>query len=241
MSKKIKIISQIIIVLVIAAGISYYFYNQYYLEPKQQINEKTKIINEIAALKFIKQDLDQAQKDKYQKKFDDQAKIFLVNTNNAAGFWPLITISQIKEITGDFKGAEQALLLAADLQPQAYTAHANLADLYFHTFKDFAKAEEHYLKAIEPDDPKTLNFYLELHEIYDHFYKQDTALAEDILKQGIERYSGASETVELMLTLAQYYQKNGKIEQAREYYQKALKIYPDSQVAKKALEELENQ
>ncbi len=150
-------------------------------------------------------------------------------------FWPSIGIAQIKELVGDYSGARQALIWAVGLEPKSYIAQGNLANLYFRRYQDFAKAEEHYFKAIEPDDPNTITYYFELHEIYRYFYKRDTTLAEDILKLGIERYPQATD---LMAILADYYRHLKRDQEAKELYQKILEINPDSQVAKKGLEDL---
>ena len=234
MSKKTKIIIEIIIILLIATGLGYYIYLDYQ-KSKISENPKAEVISQIATLKFIKQDLDEEKKAKHQESFNERAKIFLNNPESIEAFWPLIGMAQIKELVGDIEGAKQALIWAAALQPQSYIAHGNLANLYFHHYQDFAKAEEHYLKAIEPDDPKTITYYFELHEIYRYFYKRDTILAEDVLKLGIERYPQATD---LMSVLADYYRHLGRKEDAREYYLKILEINPESQVAKRGLEEL---
>ncbi len=60
-------------------------------------------------------------------------------------------------------------------------------------------------------------------------------MAEDILKLGIERYPQATD---LMAILADYYRHLKRDQEAKELYQKILEINPDSQVAKKGLEDL---
>lgn len=234
MTSKTKTIIQVIIIVLMAAGLGAYFYFDY---QKSKIPEdpKAEIIKQIADLTFIKQDLDEKTKKKYQESFENGAKIFLNDPESTEAFWPLIGLAQVKELVGDIEGAKQALIWAVELQPQSYLAHGNLANLYFHHYQDFAKAEEHYLKAIEPDDEKTITYYFELYEIYRYFYKRDTSLAEDILKQGLKKYPQATD---LMAVLADYYRHLKRDKEAKEYYQKILEINPDSQVAKKGLEDL---
>jgi len=234
MSKKTRIIFEIIVVAAIISGLAFYFYNQY---QKSIIKEDSQIelIRQIVTLKFVKGGLSQEIKDKYKEIFIPQAEKFLDNPYSAEAFWPLIQIGQIKRLSGDYQGAKEAFIWVVELQPKSYLAHGNLADVYFRHFQDFVKAEEHYLKAIESDSPQTVKYYFELHEIYHYFHKQETALAEDILKQGIEKFS---QETDLMSALARYYKKIGRYEEAREYYLKILEINPDSQVAKKGLEDL---
>jgi len=221
MNKKFIFITGIII-LAIISGLIFYFFSQYYkTEPVG--DSKTEIIQQIITLTFVNEDLDEELKQKYQRLFDPQAKKFLDNPESAEAYWPLIRIEQVKELAGDYDGAVQALIWANRLQPESYVVNGNLAHLYFRQYQDFVRAEEYYLKAIEPDGMQTVNYYLDLHEIYRYFYKTDTNLAEDILKQGIERLP---EETDLMAILAH---------EAEEYYRMMLKVNPDSQVAKDGL------
>ena len=231
MNKKVKISIQVLIVILLASSLGYYFYSDY-LKTVIPKDPKTETIEQITNLKFLKKDLDKETKDKYQETFEPAVKEFLTNPEGAEAFWPLIKIGQVKELAGDYDGAKQALIKAVELQPGSYLAHANLANLYFRHYQDFIKAEEHYLKAIEPNDPRVIAYYYDLHEIYRYFYKTDTTLAEDILKQGIERYP---EETNLMAILAHYYKSLDRKKEAKEYYQKILEINPNSEVAKREL------
>lgn len=235
MNKKIKIILQVLILILLVSALGYYFYSDY-LKTVIQKDPKTETIEQITNLKFLKKDLDKETKEKYQETFEPAVKEFLVDPEGAEAFWPLIKIGQVKELAGDYDGAKQALIKAVEIQPGSYLAHANLANLYFRHYQDFVKAEEHYLKAIEPLDSRVVVYYYDLHEIYRYFYKTETTLAEDILKQGIERYP---EETNLMAILANYYKSLDRKEEAIEYYHKILEINPDSEVAKKGLEDLE--
>ncbi|MBU1255517.1 tetratricopeptide repeat protein [Patescibacteria group bacterium] len=234
MPKKIKIILQVLIVILLTSALGYYFYSDY-LKTVIQKDPKTETIEKITTLKFIKEDLDEETKNEYQEDFKSAVEEFINSSETVEAFWSLIKIEQIKELAGDYDGAKQALIKAIELQPGSYLAHANLANLYFRHYQDFAKAEEHYLKAIEPLDSRVVVYYYDLHEIYRYFYKTDTTLAEDILKQGIERYPAETN---LMAILAHYYKSLDRKEEAIEYYQKILEINPDSEVAKRELEGL---
>ena len=232
---KNKTIIKIIIVILVAAGLGSYFYFDYQ-KSKIPENPKNEVIEQISTLRITRGDLDQETLEKYQEAFNAQKEKFLENPEDETVFWSLISIEQIKQLVGDYDGAEQALLWAAELAPKSFVVHGNLASLYFHHYQDFVKAEEHYLKALETEDHSQLTYYyLDLHEIYRYFYKKDTILAEDILKQGIERFP---QETNLMAVLANYYKELGRKEEARQYYQKILEINPDSQAAKQGLENL---
>jgi len=236
MNKKFILIVGIII-LAIVGGLIFYFFNQY-RKTESVDDSKAEIIQQITTLTFVNEDenLDEESKQRYQRLFDPQAKKFIDDPESVEAYWSLIKIGQVKELAGDYDGAVQALIWASEMQPKGYVVNGNLAHLYFRQYQDFAKAEEYYLKAIEPDGIQTANYYLDLHEIYRYFYKTDTNLAEDILKQGIERLP---EETDLMAILAHYYKSLGRYDEAEQYYRMMLEVNPDSQVAKDGLASLE--
>ncbi|MFH1551727.1 MAG: tetratricopeptide repeat protein, partial [bacterium] len=191
-------------------------------------------------LRIFKQGLTEEELSAYKDDFEIQQKMFLDYPDGPESYWALVKIARIKQLVEDYDGANQALFLAANLSPESYLAWANLGNLNFRHYKDFVKAEEYYLNAIKPYSAQVIPYYMDLYEIYRYFYKQETTLAEDILKQGIEKYQGVDRVTDLISTLAYYYRETGRIEQAKEYYQKMLEINPDSQTAKKALSELDD-
>ncbi|MFA5022559.1 MAG: hypothetical protein WC508_05795 [Patescibacteria group bacterium] len=232
--KKIALrITTIILTLVIIFGVAFYFYNHFKTAESKAKSEKA--INEITTLNFIKPDLSSEVKDRFQKDFNKQAQSFLEDKGKSAGsYWPLLSIGAIKQEAGDYQGAEQAWLLAAKLQPKAYPPYGNLGYLYFHYFKDFAKAETAYLQAIA-NDPEQLQYYVALHQIYRYFYKQDTNLAEEILLQGLEVQP---DNIGLLEELARYYKDTNKKDQAVEIYQKVLTLDPKDELASQMLKQL---
>ena len=232
MSRKIKIVVQIVVIVLFMISLGYYFYLDY---QKGSENKEGETIDQIVNLNFIKQELSQEEINKYQETFDTQSKIFSEDPVSPKAFQSLIVIAQIKQFVEDYNGAKQALLWAIDLQPKSYLANGNLANLYFRYYEDFAKAEEYYLKVIELNDPQVIPYYYDLHEIYRYFYKQETTMAEDILKQGIEKYP---KETNLMAVLAYYYKDTDRKNEAIEYYRKILEINPNSQVAKQGLNNL---
>jgi len=237
MFKKIKIIIQITIVVLIIISFGYYIYSDYQ-KSKTLKDTKSETIEQISNLDFTNQtdqDIKQETIGEYKESFNTQAEIFINDSENPKSFWALIEIAQIKELFEDYDGAKQALLWAIDLEPKSYLANGNLAHLYFRHYNDFAKAEEFFLKAIESDSVQVATYYYDLHEIYRYFYKQDTGLAEDILKQGIEKYP---KEIDLMFSLARYYEDMNRKDEAKEYYIKILEINPDSQIAKQKLEDI---
>lgn len=238
MIKKTKIIIEVIVAVLLVISLSGYIYFDYFAGKSIYNDEKAGIIKQIVTLDFTKKngEISEETVNKYEKKFLAASEIFLKNPYSSESFWPLIEIAQIKELIGDYQGDEQALLWAEELEPQSYVVQGNLGNLYFRYYQNFAKAEEHYLKAVASDDKGIIPYYLELHEIYQHFYKQETSLAEEILKQGLNKFT---DETSLMAVLADYCQKSGRIQEAKDHYRKILEINPESQAAKQGLKNLE--
>ena len=67
--------------------------------------------------------------------------------------------------------------------------------------------------------PSAIN-YAALHELYRYSYKQDTALAADVLKEGIGKVSG-NQVIDLYSELGSYYQVKKDTANAIIYYTKA--------------------
>lgn len=117
---------------------------------------------------------------------------------------------------GDFDGAVEIWeYLAAAYPADAVPLH-NLGEYYFHTVKDYPKAERYYLSAIAASPEFSIN-YLDLHDIYRYVYKQDSSAAEDILKKALTTISG-SQSIDILTALARYYESKGDIENARANY-----------------------
>lgn len=108
---------------------------------------------------------------------------------------------------GDIDAAIEIWEYMAEKQPTA-VPYYNLGTTYHLEKKDFARAEEHFTKALEIDPGSAIG-YLGLHEIYRYSYKQDTTLAVDTLEQGIEKVEGTSR-IDLYSALAAYYVEKGE-------------------------------
>ena len=157
------------------------------------------------------------------------------NQNETFLYWPLIYLGGVHRDVGNFAKAQAAFMYAQKLQPGAFLPYGNLGELYFRYIKDYAKAEEYYLKAIEIPGPYLEMYYSELYELY-RFFLNDEKKAENILISGSVKYP---EQTDILANLALHYRQLQQIPKAIETYKKLLKIYPESIVAKQALAELD--
>ncbi len=149
-------------------------------------------------------------------------------------YWPLVNIGNVYRDAGDYARAETSWLLAHRIQPGAFVPLGNLGELYFRYVKDYQKAEEYYLKAVQIKSDYLDTFYYELYQLY-RFFMKDEARAEEVLIQGIKQYP---EETNILAQLALHYRQTGQIEKAISRYNELLVKKPDSAVAKRALTEL---
>jgi len=137
---------------------------------------------------------------------------------------------------GDYEGARLAWEYVAAIRPEGNVAFLNLGDLYHYYLKDFPKAEANLKKGIA-NDPSYVPGYLGLFELYKDSYRQNTASAVNTLLIGLE---GTDDNINLLVPLALYYAEKGDSENARVYYEKAIrKAEQDGDTARAELLEAE--
>lgn len=109
---------------------------------------------------------------------------------------------------------EHALLLA----PGEALPLNNLGNLYHYQIRDFARAEQYFLEAIE-NNPNFLQGYQSLFELYTLSYPQGDP--EALLLEGLSNNPGS---LELLLLLADYNKEHSSRESAIERYEEARSI-----------------
>ena len=112
---------------------------------------------------------------------------------------------------GDYEGAREVWTYTNNISPLNNVSFFNLGDLYHFYLKDFAKAEENFLKSKENDE-QYIPVYRALYDLYSLSYKQETSAAEDILKEGLEKNP---DNLDLLVLLAAHYKKEGRTDDAR--------------------------
>lgn len=106
-------------------------------------------------------------------------------------------------MVNDHEGAVQIWKYLVSQNPREAVSLHNLGEYYFHTEKDYPKAEEYYELSIAANPGLTVN-YTDLHEMYRYVYKQDTTAAIDILERGIANLK-TNESIVLQVALGRYY------------------------------------
>lgn len=95
-----------------------------------------------------------------------------------------LEIGLLRKLIGDYDGARDAWEFAALIRPKDPVSRHNLGFIYWQNFKDYKKAEENYLKAIE-NNSRDIGAYIDLSNVY-YFSLKDTARAKEILDKGLK-------------------------------------------------------
>jgi cytochrome c-type biogenesis protein CcmH/NrfG len=129
-----------------------------------------------------------------------------------------ISLGTLREMGGDYKGAETAWLFVTQAAPTNAIAFSNLGNLYQNFLKDYPKAEQAFLTAIKIS-PTDESLYINLYTMYANQYKQGTTAAGDILKKGV---AAVPDSVNLHVELARYYKAKGDKADAKVQYDAAI-------------------
>ena len=226
MSKRKKLIIAFL-ALIVLAGAGFYFYTKSQPEPEPvEVNW-----HKFLTLDIKSQNLGEEAIKLYQEKFA-VLKDRLEKDPKVYRDW--ISLGILKKGVGDFEGGRDIWLYAKNLDPANSLAWGNLGDLYANFLNEPEKAIECFKHAIELD-PLDINYRLGLAEVY----RWRLAGKEYLYEQTIlEALSAIPNEPNLTLALAAYYKEMGQIDKAIAYYEKVLKLVPDSQEVKQELEEL---
>lgn len=237
------------VILILLGGV--FFSIKHHQEKSASIQgEKTELeslIDRLEEFDVKREDLSEEAKEAYFQRFQRQRQALrkaleFVDENNeaslAALYWPVYYLGNIHRDIGDYKKAEDAYLFAHKIQPNAFPPLGSLGELYFRYFRDYERALEYYLQAIErisPGSGHVETYYSDVYEIY-RFHLKDDKAAEEILLSGAERFP---EKTDILADLALFYRQTGRLKEARETYEKILRINPESIAAKEGLEKVE--
>lgn len=151
---------------------------------------------------------------------------------------PWLQAGVIKKMIGDFEGARDAWEYASLIRPKNFVSFKNLGELYWNYLPDYSRAEENFRKAIE-NEPKFIDSYISLSELYRYSYAEKQSLAEAPLLDGIR---ANPDSKDLSIYLARFYRDHAKNnEKAIEYYRKFIQLAPDNKDAREELEILQRE
>ncbi|MBU4512501.1 hypothetical protein KKD19_04665 [Patescibacteria group bacterium] len=134
-----------------------------------------------------------------------------------------IGLAFLKERTSAYKMAEQALMLAGEVDPDNAVSFGNLANLYYFFMKDYPKAEQAYLKAID-NYPFKIDYYRDLSGLYQYHYN-DLKKSEEILIRCVKNNPKDADAFKIITS---FYVDQKDKEKAVWYYNQLKDISPES-------------
>lgn len=129
-----------------------------------------------------------------------------------------MSLAMNRKGSGDYAAARDAWEYVVTLNPSYLVPYSNLGDLYHYSLKDYPRAEKNLLEVIEID-PTYVVGYVNLFDLYHLSYKRGGAVAEQALLKGL---SVIKNDPLLLSKLADYYKEEGRVSDAKVYYQKGL-------------------
>jgi len=146
----------------------------------------------------------------------------------------LISLARLRNWGGDPEGAIKLYLEALEIRPIDTLILNNLGDVYY-SIGEYEKSEGMYLEIIK-NNPKWINAYRDLANIYRYKLKDKASQLPEILLKGLEIDPESAEDFYAMLAI--HYQNIDDRENAIKYYEKVLEINPDNTGVNSALQEL---
>lgn len=173
--------------------------------------------------------------EKYREGFEELVKT-IEEHPDSFGAW--FNLGSVKNIFGDYKGAEEAWLYATEISPLQARSLMNLGDLYRNKLKDYQKAEWAYRTAIERNDTSVdpVSLYREFASFYRNSYTEKKELAIPLLEQGLE--IGFENSFELLALAGMWAWEDGQFEKASGFYEQYLLQNPNQEEARKDLERI---
>ena len=107
-----------------------------------------------------------------------------------------IQLGLLKKLLGDFNGAKEAWEFASSIAPNNSISFHNLGFIYWQHYKDYEKAEQNYLKAVQ-NNKKDIIAFIDLSNIY-YYDLKNSVKARNILMEGLKENPG---DYELLRTL----------------------------------------
>ena len=213
MSKKIKIIGAIIVVIL--AGIIFWQVNK-----NRGVEGVDGIFNSVTEESGLPENIQEA----YSNFKEDPTNID-----------SYVTIARWKADKGQIEDAIKLYLAALEIRPVDTLLLHNLADIYIKQ-KRYIEAEELYLKIIE-NNPGWISAYRSLVDLYRYQMPEKHTELPEILEYAM-KVNLAHMRVHFVQLLAVYRRDYGPKEEAIKWYEELVKLEPTNDMAKKELEEL---
>ncbi len=213
-----KKILYIILVIIIAGSVAYFYLSDYYSGEEDEINKIYTAADFPDALGKMSQeifDLSLEDLNKQYQKLKEGDHIYIR--------W--LNVGIIRKRFMDYEGAEGAWLKAIDYAPEQSLVIGNLADMYLFDMGEYEKAEEYYQKALNMRT-NNYNYYVGLVSLYRFNMTEKAHLIEGIMVEAAEK--NPAEAGAYYLYLAGYFAREGNdINKAKYYSDKTLELNPE--------------
>ena len=193
--QKNSIISTALVVLILLAGALFWAFQRgvVFVKDGSLGFSKSAITNPIPNIvrePVFPEGFPEDAKDSYRKNIDTLADTLEADPLNFASW---LDLAIYYRMVNDHEGAVAVWEYLRNLYPQDALSVHNLAEYYFHTAKDYLKAEKYYEESIQKNLTLESN-YTDMYEMYRYVYKQDTNAAVEILQRGAQNIGGKTAT-----------------------------------------------
>jgi len=218
-----KSIIYIVLVIVIAGTVGYFYLSNYFDSEEDEINKIYIAADFPSALGKVEQgrmsqeilNLSLEDLNKQYRKLQEGDHIYIR--------W--VNVGILKKRFDDYQGAEKAWLRATDYAPEQTLAMGNLADMYLFDMGQYEKAEEYYQKVLSMNT-SNYNYYVGLASLYRFNMTEKAHLIEGIMTEAAEK--NPAEAGAYYLYLAGYFAREGNdIDKAKYYSDKTLELNPE--------------
>ncbi len=230
--KKIQFI--ILALVVLLAG---YFGVREFLFNKPNILE-SQMADSFFNFKVVRTDLTNEQIESYRQEFNSDIEE-INKTVDRFNFGAFNNMAMIKQILHDYEGARDIWQYVGEKRPVNSLSFYNLGLLYANDLKSNELAEKNLLQALKNAEGEAGNeqYYLGIADFYTYNYPEKIAELEKILLAALES-EPYKESQTILTLLATYYQNQGQKQKALDYWQRVLKIDPNSEAVKAAIKSL---
>jgi len=240
MTKRLKSLISILVLVLILAGAGYYFIKIEKVVNLDDVKEWVHKDNESGGMKqeYTEEDMnrmltftnfdDNLSDDlwlQYSDTFEYYKNMILENSGvfnvNA---W--LSLGRAKKYVQDYVGAEEIYFYIIKFNPDNYVPEGNLADLYANYMNDYERAVEHYWRAINKAKNNyvvKLSHYSTLVDIYVERLSDRMDEFEKLMLADLENYK---DNADFYSVVAKYYTKIDSKDEAIKYLEQALALDP---------------
>jgi len=215
MFKKKTIYLIIVILLAVCAALLYFYW------PDQQTD-----IDKIYTAEDFPNALQMMDQEIFQIQLEGLSTEYSLLKQGEKPYDRWINIGLLKKRMGDIDGAKEAWLEAISKDPNQHHSYGNLANLYFYDYKEYEKAEEYFLKALDINKGK--GYYMGLADLYRYKLIEKRNQVEDLIIEAADMAPDRISRADYYVYLAKFFEKEeNDMVKAKSYAQKAVESNPE--------------